>query len=150
MNNKDTYNIFMSNHKLLCALAVTVIVGASNSVPVYAQQRISLQTLFVLADQQSQRIKVSEIALKAAEEGIASAKSALLPSVELSVQGSYTGNAFLMSRGGGYQWHNGIHCARTWSSAGTEWQTANTALGQQLHGSGKSSNLRWWCHPFGR
>ena len=99
MNNKNTYNIFMSNHKLLCALAVTVIVGASDSVPVYAQQRISLQTLFVLADQQSQRIKVSEIALKAAEEGIASAKSALLPSVELSVQGSYTGNAFLMSRG---------------------------------------------------
>ena len=30
---------------------------------------------------------------------VASAKSALLPSVELSVQGSYTGNAFLMSRG---------------------------------------------------
>ena len=64
-----------------------------------AQQRISLQSLFDLADQQSQRIKVSEAALKAAEEGVASAKTALLPSVELSVQGSYTGNAFMMSRG---------------------------------------------------
>ena len=64
-----------------------------------AQQRMSLQSLFDLADQQSQRIKVSEAALKAAEEGVASAKTALLPSVELSVQGSYTGNAFMMSRG---------------------------------------------------
>ena len=33
------------------------------------------------------------------EEGVASAKTALLPSVEFSVQGSYTGNAFLLSRG---------------------------------------------------
>ena len=56
-------------------------------------------TLFDWADQQSQRIKVSEVALKAAEEGVASAKTALLPSVEFSVQGSYTGNAFLLSRG---------------------------------------------------
>lgn len=60
---------------------------------------MSLQSLFDLADQQSQRIKVSEVALKAAEEGVASAKTAFLPSVEFSVQGSYTGNAFLLSRG---------------------------------------------------
>ena len=33
------------------------------------------------------------------EEGVASAKTALLPSVEFSVQGSYTGNAVLLSRG---------------------------------------------------
>ena len=64
-----------------------------------AQQKMSLQTLFDLADRESRRIKVSEAALKAAEEGVASAKAALLPSVELSVQGSYTGNAFMMSRG---------------------------------------------------
>ena len=60
---------------------------------------MSLQSLFDLADQQSQRIKVSEVALKAVEEGVASAKTALLPNVEFSVQGSYTGNAFLLSRG---------------------------------------------------
>lgn len=52
-----------------------------------------------MADQQNQRIRVSELTLKAAEEGVASAKSAMLPSVEFSLQGSYTGNAFLMSRG---------------------------------------------------
>ena len=89
----------MNNHKFLCALAVTMMVGVNCCVPTFAQQRMSLQSLFDLADQQSQRIKVSEVALKAAEEGVASAKSALLPSVELSVQGSYTGNAILMSRG---------------------------------------------------
>ena len=89
----------MSNHKILGALAVMMAVGASCCVPVCAQQRMSLQSLYDLADRQNQRIKVSEAALKAAEEGVASAKSAMLPSVELSVQGSYTGNAFMMSRG---------------------------------------------------
>ena len=89
----------MSNHKILGALAVMMAVGASCCVPVCAQQRMSLQSLYDLADQQNQHIKVSEAALKAAEEGVASAKSAMLPSVELSVQGSYTGNAFMMSRG---------------------------------------------------
>ena len=89
----------MYNHKFLCALAVIAAVGAGGCVPMRAQQRMSLQSLFDLADQQSQRIKVSEAALKAAEEGVASAKTALLPSFELSVQGSYTGNAFMMSRG---------------------------------------------------
>lgn len=97
--NYKTILIFMYNYKFLCALAVTMMAGVNCCVPTFAQQRMSLQSLFDLADQQSQRIKVSEVALKAAEEGVASAKSALLPSVELSVQGSYTGNAFLMSRG---------------------------------------------------
>lgn len=99
MNHKKTFICFMSNHKILGALAVMMAVGASCCVPVCAQQRMSLQSLYDLADQQNQRIKVSEAALKAAEEGVASAKSAMLPSVELSVQGSYTGNAFMMSRG---------------------------------------------------
>lgn len=89
----------MNSHKCFCALAVSMMVGASCCVPTYAQHRMSLQSLFDLADRQNQRIKVSEAALKAAEEGVASAKSALLPSVEFSLQGSYTGNAFLLSRG---------------------------------------------------
>ncbi len=89
----------MNCHKYFCALAVSMIVGANGCAPALAQHRMSLQSLFDLADQQSQRIKVSEVALKAAEEGVASAKSAMLPSVEFSLQGSYTGNAFLMSRG---------------------------------------------------
>ena len=89
----------MSSHKNFCALTVSMIVGASCCVPSYAQHKMSLQSLFDLADRQNQRIKVSEVALKAADEVVASAKSAMLPSVEFSLQGSYTGNAFLMSRG---------------------------------------------------
>ena len=89
----------MSSHKYFCALTVSMIVGAGCCVPTYAQHKMSLKSLFDLADRQNQRIKVSEAALKAAEEGVVSAKSAMLPSVEFSLQGSYTGNAFLMSRG---------------------------------------------------
>lgn len=99
MNCKLTFICLMSNHKYLCALAVVMTVGACCCVPMWAQQRMSLRTLFDLADEQNQRIKVSEAALKAAEEGVASAKAAMLPSVEFGVQGSYTGNAFMMSRG---------------------------------------------------
>ena len=88
----------MNNHKFSCALAVSMMVGATCCVPSCAQQRMSLQALFDLADQENQRIKVSEAALKAAEEVVASAKSALLPTVELGLQGSYTGNAYLLSR----------------------------------------------------
>ena len=89
----------MSSHKYFCALTVSMIVGAGCCVPTYAQHKMSLKSLFDLADRQNQRIKVSEVALKAAEEGFVAAKSAMLPSVEFSLQGSYTGNAFLMSRG---------------------------------------------------
>lgn len=62
-------------------------------------QTMTLSTLYKLADQNSQKVKVSEVALRAADEGVAAAKSALLPSVDLGLQGSYTGNAFMLSRG---------------------------------------------------
>ena len=58
-----------------------------------------LTTLYKLADQQSRKVRVSEAALRAADEGVAAAKSVLLPSMDLSLQGSYTGNAFMLSRG---------------------------------------------------
>lgn len=67
--NCNTIFILMYNHNFLCALAVTMTVGVNCCVPLCAQQRMSLQSLFDLADQQSQHIKVSEVALKAAEEG---------------------------------------------------------------------------------
>ncbi len=118
----------MYNHNFLCALAVTMTVGVNCCVPLCAQQRMSLQSLFDLADQQSQHIKVSEVALKAAEEGVASAKSALLPSVELSVQGSYTGNAFLMSRG--------------FSTSGTT-EYIVPGLGPQQVANGKQPTPHW-------
>lgn len=60
---------------------------------------MTLTTLYNLTDQQSQKVRVSELALRVADEGVAAAKSALLPSMDLSLQGSYTGNAFMLSRG---------------------------------------------------
>ena len=57
----------MSSHKNFCALTVSMIVGAGCCVPALAQHKMSLQSLYDLADRQSQRIKVSEAALKAAK-----------------------------------------------------------------------------------
>lgn len=84
-------------------LAITLIAEGAFFVPICAQERavqvVTLTTLYDLADRQSQKVRVSEVALRAADEGVAAAKSALLPSVDLSLQGSYTGNAFMLSRG---------------------------------------------------
>ena len=85
------------------ALAVGLMAEGTFFVPLCAQDKavqvMSLTTLYDLADQQSQKVRVSEAALRAANEGVAAAKSALLPSVDLNLQGSYTGNAFMLSRG---------------------------------------------------
>ena len=85
------------------ALAVGMMAEGAFFVPICAQERavqvMTLTTLYDLADRQSQKVRVSEVALRAADEGVAAAKSALLPSVDFSLQGSYTGNAFMLSRG---------------------------------------------------
>ena len=85
------------------ALAIALIAEGAFFVPICAQERIvctmRLTTLYKLADQQSRKVRVSEAALRAADEGVAAAKSVLLPSMDLSLQGSYTGNAFMLSRG---------------------------------------------------
>ena len=84
------------------ALTVVLTAGRAFFMPICAQDRavqtMTLTTLYDLADHQSQKVRVSEIALRAADEGVAAAKSALMPSVDLNLQGSYTGNAFLLSR----------------------------------------------------
>lgn len=93
----------MNKFMLYSALAVGLIAEEVFCVPICAQDRtvqvMTLTTLYDLADRQSQKVRVSEVALQAADEGVAAAKSALLPSVDLNLQGSYTGNAFMLSRG---------------------------------------------------
>ena len=83
------------------ALAQTSSTASSVTAaqPSSIQQTMTLTKLYDLADQKSQKVKVSEVALKAADEGVAAAKSAMLPSIDLGLQGSYTGNAFMLSRG---------------------------------------------------
>ncbi len=93
----------MNKFIVYSVLAVALMAGETCFVPINAQEKavqmMTLTTLYNLADQQSQKVRVSEVALRAANEGVATAKSALLPSVDLNLQGSYTGNAFMLSRG---------------------------------------------------
>ncbi len=93
----------MIKNILLASLLLTggssVVVAQSASGAAATTATMTLTQLYDLADQQSQKVKVSEVALQAADEGVAAAKSALLPSVDLTLQGSYTGNAFMLSRG---------------------------------------------------
>ena len=57
------------------ALAVALMAGEPCLVPIYAQdkamQAMTLTALYNLADQQSQKVRVSEVALQAASEGVA-------------------------------------------------------------------------------
>ena len=93
----------MNKFMVYSALAIVLIAKGFLCVPICAQensvQTMTLASLYDLADRQSQKVRVSEVALQAAEEGVAAVKSALLPSVDLSLQGSYTGNAYMLSRG---------------------------------------------------
>lgn len=93
----------MNKFMVYSALAIVLIAKGSLCAPICAQensvQAMTLASLYDLADRQSQKVRVSEVALQAAEEGVAAVKSALLPSVDLSLQGSYTGNAYMLSRG---------------------------------------------------
>lgn len=93
----------MNKFMVYSALAVGLMAEEAFFVPICAQDRavqeMTFTKLYDLADRQSQKVRVSEVALRAADEGVAAAKSALLPSVDLELQGSYTGNAFMLSRG---------------------------------------------------
>ncbi|MGM9755510.1 MAG: TolC family protein, partial [Parabacteroides sp.] len=93
----------MNKLMVYSTLAIGLMAKGTFFVPICAQDKavqvMSLTTLYNLADQQSQKVRVSEAALRAANEGVAAAKSALLPSVDLNLQGSCTGNAFMLSRG---------------------------------------------------
>ena len=65
----------MNKFMVYSALAVALIAEGAFFVPVCAQERavhtMRLTTLYNLADQQSQKIRVSEAALQAADEGVA-------------------------------------------------------------------------------
>ncbi len=65
----------------------------------FGQQTITLQQLYDLADRQTTKILVSQMGLMAASTAVDEARSARLPSVEVSLSESYIGDATLMSRG---------------------------------------------------
>ena len=78
---------------------LTMCTTAMLTPSLYAQQTMTLSQLYQLADEQSQQIRVSETECRAASEAVDAARSAMLPNLDLSLSGSYIGNATLMSRG---------------------------------------------------
>ena len=97
-------------------------------LPAFAAHAQSLQELFSLASRQSQQIQVSRTELKAASEAVSAARSAMLPNVDLSLSGSYIGNATLMTRG--------------FSTSGTS-DVIVAGLGPQQVPNGKQNTPHW-------
>lgn len=64
----------------------------------HGQMVMSLDDIYRKADENSQSIKVYQTAKESASASVKDAKSALLPDVNLSLSGSYIGNAILMDR----------------------------------------------------
>lgn len=109
-------------------LTLLCLVGTGN-LSCMAQQRVlTLQEIYALADRQSQLIRVSERALAASKEGVLEARSLTLPTVEFSLNGSYIGNATLMSRG--------------FSTSGTS-EVIVAGLGPQQVANGKQATPHW-------
>lgn len=77
----------------------TLLLFAAAAFGAKAQQAMSIEEMFRLADEQSQSIRVFETGREAAAEATAAARSQRLPTVNLSLSGSYIGNATLMDRG---------------------------------------------------
>ena len=82
--------------KHLLALPIAFMVM---SCPCQGQTVMTLDEVFRQADATSQSIRVSQTAQQSAAEGRQAARSAMLPDVNLSLSGSYIGNATLMDRG---------------------------------------------------
>lgn len=89
----------MNKFMVYSALAIVLIAKGFLCAPICAQensvQTMTLASLYDLADRQSQKVRVSEVALQAAKEGVAAAKSALLPSHYRNVLKHPVSNAVL-------------------------------------------------------
>lgn len=89
---------------------------------------MGLPEIYELAERESRAIRVGSIGLEAATEGEKAARSARLPQVNLSLSGSYIGNATLMSRG--------------FSTSGTT-DVILAGLGPQKVTNGKQDTPHW-------
>ena len=89
---------------------------------------MGLHEIYELAERASRAIRVGSIGLEAASEGEKATRSARLPQVNLSLSGSYIGNATLMSRG--------------FSTSGTT-DVILAGLGPQKVTNGKQDTPHW-------
>ena len=113
---------------LLMAMMPAYQVHAQDSLAVTGGRVMSLHEIYELAEHESRVIRVGNIVVEAATEGERSARSARLPQVDLSLSGSYIGNATLMSRG--------------FSTSGTT-DVILAGLGPQKVPNGKQETPHW-------
>lgn len=113
---------------LLSAMMPAYQVHAQDSLAVTGGIVMSLHEIYELAEHESRVIRVGNIGVEAATEGERTARSARLPQVDLSLSGSYIGNATLMSRG--------------FSTSGTT-DVILAGLGPQKVPNGKQDTPHW-------
>lgn len=113
---------------LLMAMMPAYQVHAQDSLAVTGGRVMSLHEIYELAEHESRAIRVGNIGIEAATEGERTARSARLPQVDLSLSGSYIGNATLMSRG--------------FSTSGTT-DVILAGLGPQKVPNGKQETPHW-------
>ena len=113
---------------LLSAMMPAYQVHAQDSLAVTGGRVMSLHEIYELAEHESRVIRVGNIGVEAATEGERTARSARLPQVDLSLSGSYIGNATLMSRG--------------FSTSGTT-DVILAGLGPQKVPNGKQETPHW-------
>ena len=113
---------------LLSAMMPAYQVHAQDSPAVTGGIVMSLHEIYELAEHESRVIRVGNIGVETATEGERTARSARLPQVDLSLSGSYIGNATLMSRG--------------FSTSGTT-DVILAGLGPQKVPNGKQDTPHW-------
>lgn len=113
---------------LLMAMMPAYQVHAQDSLAVTGGRVMSLHEIYELAEHESRVIRVGNIGVEVATEGERTARSARLPQVDLSLSGSYIGNATLMSRG--------------FSTSGTT-DVILAGLGPQKVPNGKQETPHW-------
>lgn len=113
---------------LLMAMMPVYQVHAQDTLDVREGRVMSLHEIYELAEHESRAIRVGNIGVEVATEGEKAARSARLPQVDLSLSGSYIGNATLMSRG--------------FSTSGTT-DVILAGLGPQKVPNGKQDTPHW-------
>lgn len=113
---------------LLMAMMPAYQVHAQDSLAVTGGRVMSLHEIYELAEHESRVIRVGNIGVESATESERTARSARLPQVDLSLSGSYIGNATLMSRG--------------FSTSGTT-DVILAGLGPQKVPNGKQETPHW-------
>ncbi|MBR0036880.1 MAG: TolC family protein [Bacteroidales bacterium] len=85
--------MYQFKRMLFVSLAIATLSSGT-----YGQQVMSLEDIYRMADENSQSMKVYQTAQESASASVKEAKSAFLPDINLSLSGSYIGNATLMDR----------------------------------------------------